>query len=152
MNGTTTAAEDVSLFLGKAAAILILIGLLTGGYVAAAMTGMIDADPHTTLASHLSALMGAFLLFGLAWSVPRLGYGPKGLRRIAWLAVVPMYGNWLITAFKALWKVSGVEATGEWRNDVIFGLLNVVVVGPVLLASIAWVVGFFRASRTAAPK
>ena len=57
------------------AALLLLVGLLTGGYVSAAMTGKISADPHMALAAHLNCLLGAFWLLGMGWSLPMLRYG-----------------------------------------------------------------------------
>jgi (hydroxyamino)benzene mutase len=130
---------------------LLLIGLLTGGYVSAAMTGKVAADPGMALASHLNALMGAFWLLGLGWSLPLLSYGPVGQTRLVWLTTVPNFANWAVTAFKAMWKVSGVDAIGEVKNDTVFGLLTLLVVLPSLAACAAWLYGFRPAVRQAPP-
>jgi len=108
------------------------------------MVGKIHADAHAMLASHLNALLGAFLMLGVAWTLPMLRYGPKGQMRLAWAFVVATWANWLITAIKAFLFVSGVDKTGEPKNDAVFGALMVLVILPSLAAAIAWAVGFAR--------
>ncbi len=130
--------------MAHAAAWLLLLGLLTGGYVAAAMTGKVPADGHMALASHLNALMGAFLILGVAWTLPMLRYGPTGQNRLAWAFIVANFANWGVTAVKAWLRVSGVDATGEPVNDAVFGVLTLTVVLPALGAAVAWVYGFRR--------
>ena len=131
--------------MAHAAAWLLLVGLLTGGYVAAAMTGKVPADARGALASHLNALMGTFLLLGVAWSLPMLRYGAQGQRRLAWAFIVANFANWAVTGVKAWLRVAGVDATGEPVNDAVFGLLTLLVVLPSLAAAGAWVYGFRRA-------
>jgi (hydroxyamino)benzene mutase len=130
--------------MAHAAAWLTLLGLLTGGYVAAATTGKVPADAHMALASHLNALMGAFLLLGVAWTLPMLRYGAVGQRRLAWAFILANFANWGVTAVKAWLRVSGVDATGEPVNDAVFGVLTLSVVLPALGAAAAWVYGFRR--------
>jgi hydroxylaminobenzene mutase len=125
------------------ATVLMAIGLLTGIFVSAAMTGKVPADSHAALASHLNALLGCFWMVAVAFSMPMLRYGDKGLTRLAWLTTVPNYSNWIITAFKAFLKVAGVDATGDGKNDLVFGLLTAFVVLPSFAAAGAWVYGFF---------
>jgi hydroxylaminobenzene mutase len=127
---------------GRNAAVLLLIGLVSGGYVSAAMTGKIDADPHMALAAHLNCLLGAFWLLGLGWSLPMLRFSDTGQARLVWLTTLANFANFAVTAFKALWKVHGIDATGEARNDLIFGLLTAFVVLPSLVSAGAWVYGF----------
>lgn len=67
----------------------------------------------------------------------------KGLTRLAWATTIPNYANWIITAFKAFLKVAGVDATGDGKNDLVFGLLTAFVVLPSFAAVGAWVYGFF---------
>jgi hydroxylaminobenzene mutase len=136
--------DDTQTLLARAGAILILLGLLTGGYVSSAMTGAIPVAADAALASHLNAILGGFWIFAVAWSVPRLGYSPIGARRLAWLVIVPNFANWFITAIKAWWRVKGIAATGDWKNDAIFALLITLVVIPSLVAAGAWVWGLFR--------
>ena len=129
--------------LALASAWLVLGGLLTGIYVAQAMTGKIPADPKVALASHLNALLGAFLMLGVASTLRLLRYGPVGQRRLAWAFIVPNFANWLVTAVKAWWHVSGVDLTAEPRNNLIFAVLGAAVVLPSLVGTAAWVYGFY---------
>ena len=138
---------DVARLLGRSAALLILLALFTGFFVAAAMTGKVPADSHAALASHLNALLGSFWILGVAWSLPLLRYGEKGLTRLAWLTIAPNYANWIVTALKALWRVAGVDFVGEGRNDTIFGLLSILVVIPSIAAASAWLYGFGAAKK-----
>jgi hydroxylaminobenzene mutase len=133
--------------LGRAAAWLFLLALLTGGLVPGAMNGTLPFEGHTILASHLSGLMGCFLLLGVAWTLPLLRYGPDGQRRLGWAFIVANYGNWAITAAKARLHVSGLGWTGNAANDAVFLLLTVIVVIPSLGAAIAWISGFYGPSR-----
>ena len=142
----TPAPLPAARFLAHAAAWLVLLGLLTGGYVAAAMTGKVPADPQMALAAHLNALLGAFFLLGVAWTLPMLRYGAVGQQRLAWLVVVSNFANWAVTGVKAWLRVSGVDFIGQPTNDAIFGLLTLFVVLPSLAAAGAWVYGFRRPS------
>lgn len=135
---------DQSRRLGAAAAGLILLGLLTGFAVAAAMTGKLSAEPHVMLASHLNALMGAFWLLGIAWSVPLLELGATELAWLVRLATLANYANWLVTLIKSYLRVAGLEATGHAANDAVFGALTVLVVLPALGAASLWLRGFLR--------
>lgn len=108
------------------------------------MTGKVPADPHAALASHLNALLGAFLLLAVAVTLPLLRYGPVGLQRLAWAFVVPNFANWLITAVKAWYHVAGVDMTGHAANDRVFMALTVFVVLPSLGGAAAWVYGFSK--------
>ena len=128
--------------LGSAAAVLMLLGLLTGGFAAAAMTGQIVADAHAALAAHLNAVMGCFWIAAVAFTLPMTRYGQKGQRALGWLTIAPNYSNWLITILKAKWKVAGVGLTGDSHNDIVFVLLNVFVVVPSLAAAGMWAYGF----------
>ncbi len=125
------------------AAVLLALGMLTGVFVAAAMTGKVDADPHAALASHLNCLLGCFWMVSVAYSMPMLRYGPKGQARLLWVTTVPNYANWIITALKAFLKVAGVDANGNGKNDFVFALLTAFVVIPSFTAAGAWVYGFF---------
>ncbi len=124
-----------------AAALLLLVGLVTGGFVSAAMTGKVPADPHAALASHLNALLGSFWLFGVAFTLPWLRFSLTGCRRLVAVTFAANASNWLVTAGKAFWHVAGVDLTGDARNDIIFGLLTTLVVLPSLVAAAAWVYG-----------
>ncbi len=130
--------------MARGGAILVVFALFTGIYAASAMTGKIHVDGAIALAAHITALLGAFWIFGAAWMLPMLRYEAGGQRRIAWALLVSNYGGWLITAVKAAFYVHGIDGAGPVANQVVFGALNVVVVIPALVASIAIAVGFRR--------
>ena len=127
--------------LARAAAILFLLSLLTGGLVSSAMRGALPLDAGEILAAHLDGLMGCFLLLGVAWTLPMLRYGEAGRGRLAWAFIVPCYGNWAITALKSWLRVAGLGWTGEARNDAVFLLLAGCVVLPFLAAGAGWIAG-----------
>jgi hydroxylaminobenzene mutase len=132
---------DVQRLLARASAWLVVLGLVTGALVSFAMTKKIPADDHAMLASHLNALLGAFLMLGVAWSLPMVRWSERGQRRIAIALVVANYGNWIITLIKSFLRVSGVDRTGDGKNDAIFAALMVFVIVPSLAATIAWALG-----------
>ncbi len=140
-------SAPVARLLARAAAWLVLLGLLTGFYVSAAMTGKLPVDAHAALASHLNALLGAFLLLGVAVTLPLLRYGPVGQRRLAWAFIVANFANWLVTAVKAWLHVSGVDLTGQPANDAILVALTLTVVLPGLGGAAAWVHGLGGTAR-----
>jgi hydroxylaminobenzene mutase len=146
----STTFSDEAKLLARGSAWLVVVGLLTGALVSGAMTGKIPAGEHAMLASHLNALLGAFWMLGVAWSMPMLRYGKLGRARIAWSLLVANYANWIITALKSFLHVAGVDYTGVARNDAIFALLVVFVIAPSLAASIAWALGFGTPARNAA--
>ncbi|HLM47549.1 MAG TPA: hypothetical protein VK458_27040 [Myxococcaceae bacterium] len=143
---TAPAPLPAARLMAHAAAWLMLVGLLTGGYVSSAMTGKVPADPHMALAAHLNALMGTFFLLGVAWTLPMLRYGPVGQRRLAWAVIIANFANWAVTCVKAWLRVSGVDLIGQPANDAIFITLTLSVVLPSLAAAAAWVYGFRRPS------
>jgi hydroxylaminobenzene mutase len=137
----------VARLLARAAAWLFLLGLFTGVYVSAAMTGKVPADPHAALASHLDAILGALLLLGVAVTLPLLRYGPTGQRRLAWTFIGANTANWLVTAVKAWVHVAGVDMTGDPANDRVFAALTAFVVVPSLVGAVAWLYGLGAPKR-----
>ncbi len=133
--------DELNRRLAFAGALLIALGMFTGIPVALAMTGGIAADPASMLAAHLAALMGAFWMFGLGWTMPMVRYGAATRARVAWAVILSNYANWALTVAKSFLHVHGVEAGGSSSNTAIFALLNVFVVLPALVASVAWVWG-----------
>lgn len=126
----------------KMGALLLFLGMLTGLYLAAALTGKIPADGKIVLGAHLNAILGSFILFGLAVSLPYLTYEDTGRNRIALAMIVANYANWLITGIKALLNVHGIDFTGNAANDAIFALLTVFVVIPSIGGTFFWFRGF----------
>jgi (hydroxyamino)benzene mutase len=134
--------SPVQRLLGLAAASLMLTSLLTGLYAAAAMTGKIHVDGHNALAAHLTALMCTFLIGTVGWTMPMLRYAETGKRRLALVFIVSSFAAWGITAIKAAFFVEGIDVQGKLANDIVFGVLQVLVVLPMLGASVVWVLGF----------
>ena len=129
--------------LARAAAVQLLVALLTGGYAAAAITGLLPVDARSALAAHINGLFGSLLLLGLAYSLQFVKYGPAGKNRLAWCFICATYANWLLTTLKAALHVSGVIYTGQGANDAVFVLLMAAVVLPSLGGAAAWVAGLF---------
>ncbi len=140
---------DFARRLTGAGALLMLLGLLTGFFIAAAMTGRVNADVHSVVASHLNALLGALWLIAVAWSVPMLALSDGQLRVLGVTLMGANYANWAVTAVKSLLKVSGVDLTSDPSNNAIFGLLSAFVVVPSLTAGTLWVLGLFKAQSPA---
>lgn len=147
MDSKPGATAEIQRQLAIWGAVLLLLGLLTGFYISAAMGQRIDADVHSTVAAHLNAFLGAFWIFGFAWTLPMLRYGPAGQRRLAVLVVVPNYANWLITGVKANLRVAGVDVGPSLANNAVLICLTVFVVIPSLVAAVAWIAGFRRAAH-----
>ncbi|MFL6208795.1 MAG: hypothetical protein ACJ74W_08085 [Pyrinomonadaceae bacterium] len=131
-------------------ALLFAIGMVTGFWLAAAVTkkfGIGDPvlTPQLARAAHLNALFGGLWLIAAAWSFQFLRYGPRGLRRLAFIIALPAWANWLVTLFASFFGVNGLDYTGRLTNDVIAFLLQTTVVLPTLIACGFWVWGFRRA-------
>lgn len=124
-------------------AVLFLVGMVTGLWSAAALTGKIKVGiPHLALAAHLNGLLGGLWLIAVAWTFQFLRYGERGLRRLALAVAVPAWANWIVTLVASFLGVNGLEYTGQRSNDVIAVLLQAAVVLPTLIASSFWVYGF----------
>ena len=133
--------------LAFAGAMLFFIGMVTGIWSAAALTGKVVVGmPRMALAAHLNGLLGGLWLLAVAWSFEFLHYGQMGLRRLALGVVIPAYANWLVTLIASFIGVNGLDYTGQLSNDVIAFLLQALVVLPTLIASAFWAWGF-RAKR-----
>ena len=141
---TSRAISDTQGLLAKAAAVLMLLAMLTGILVASAMTGQLAANPHSMLASHVNAITGACWLGVLGWTLPWVRLGPVGLRRLAILTMLPCYANWAVTLYKAFLGVVGVGLSKDPDNNLIFGLLGALVVGPAIAATATWTWALLR--------
>ena len=134
--------------LQAAGAALFAIGMFTGIWSAVALTGKVKVGiPHLALAAHVNALLGGLWLIALASTLESLSYGDTGRRRLAWLTLLPAFGNWLVTLVASFLGVRGLEFTSEAANNVIAAALLAVVVAPTLLAVSAWVWGFRAIKR-----
>lgn len=133
--------------LAFAGALLFFVGMLTGIWSAAALTGKVAVGmPRMALVAHLNALLGGLWLLAVAWSFEFLHYGAKGLRRLALGVGLPAWSNWLVSLSASFIGVNGLDYNGQRGNDVIAFLLQALVVVPTLVACAFWVWGF-RAKR-----
>jgi hydroxylaminobenzene mutase len=89
----------------------------------------------------LNALLGAFWIFAVGWTLPMLRYGPTGQRRLAYGVILPNYANWLVTCVKAALHVAGIDVSADPANNAIFGMLTGLVVLPSVAAAVAWLWG-----------
>lgn len=130
--------------LAFSAALLFLLGALTGVPLALAQTGVVDGDAHTVLGAHLNAILGCFLLLGVAFSLRYAELSEGAQRWLVRLTVVSTYANWLVTLVKAFLHVKGVSFNGDAANDSVAVALNVLVVFPTLAGAALWCWGLRR--------
>ena len=70
--------------LALAGALLFSVGMITGLWAAATLTGTVVVGiPRLALIAHLNALLGGLWLLAVAWSFEFLHYGDRGLSRLA---------------------------------------------------------------------
>lgn len=130
-----------------AGALLFSIGMVTGFWLAAAVTkkfGIGDPvlTPQLARAAHLNALFGSLWLIAAAWSFQFLHYSARGLKRLAFVFALPAWANWFVTLVASILGVNGLSYTGHLANDVIAFLLQTTVVLPTLVACVFWLWGF----------
>lgn len=129
--------------LAMAGALLFFVGMLTGLWTAAALTGTVVVGmPRLALIAHLNALLGGLWLLAVASTFEFLHYDEKGLR---WLAIgvgLPAWSNWFVTLIASFLGVNGLSYTGNRANDIIAFFLQALVVVPTLIACAFWVWGF----------
>ena len=137
------ADESLSRRLAWAGAWLFAVGMVTGVWAAIVLTERVVVQlPRLALAAHLNALLGGLWLIAVAATVDMLRYSPIGRRRLAWVVIVPAWGNWLITLIASILGVTGLEYTrGDPANNVVAALLHSVVVLPSLVGAGAWAWG-----------
>ena len=137
------ADESLSRRLAWAGAWLFAVGMVTGVWAAIVLTERVVVQlPRLALAAHLNALLGGLWLIAVAATVDMLRYGPIGRRRLAWVVIVPAWGNWLITLIASILGVTGLEYTrGDPTNNAVAALLHSVVVLPSLVGAAAWAWG-----------
>jgi len=124
-----------------AAAVLFLLGGLTGIPLGFAMNGELALDAGMVKGAHVNALVGCFWLIGLAWSMQFSTLEGPARTWLIRLVLLAAYANWLVTLVKAIPAVHGVGLTGDATNDMVFGVLTVLVVLPTLGACGLWIWG-----------
>lgn len=129
--------------LAMAGALLFFIGMLTGLWSAAALTGLVKVGiPHLALAAHLNGILGGLWMIAVAWTFNFLHYGLKGQRWLTFGVGLAAWSNWLVTLAASFLGVTGLMYSGNHANDVIAVLLQTLVVIPSLVACGFWVWGF----------
>lgn len=124
--------------LSLGAALLFLLGALTGIPLALAQTGVLSGDAHTVLGAHMNAILGCFLLLGVSYTLRLTRLSERALSALVVFTVLPTYANWLVTLVKAFLHVKGVSFTGEPANDGVAVALNLFVVFPTLAGAALW--------------
>jgi hypothetical protein len=142
-----TEIDQIRKRMAFAGALLFSLGMVTGFWLAAAVTkkfGIGDPvlTPQLARAAHLNALFGTFWLVGAAWSFQFLHYSARALKRLAFIIALPAWANWLVTLAASIIGVNGLSYTGQLANDVIAFLLQALVVLPTLIACAFWLWGF----------
>lgn len=126
-------------------ALLFSVGLLTGIFSAAVLTGKIPSSiPRMALAAHLNALLGGLWIAAVATSLPHVAMGFARLRQVSYVIVVSNWANWLLTLVGAVVGAKGLEYTGERTNDGLALALQIAVVLPALVGGMAWTYGLLR--------
>ena len=129
--------------LAQAGAWLFAAGMITGLWAAAVLTERVAVPiPRLALAAHLNGILGGLWLIAVAWTIPLLRYGDRGLGRLTALVAVAAWANWLITLAASVLGVRGLEYTGNGANDAVALLLQLFVVLPSLIGAVAWAWGF----------
>jgi hypothetical protein len=122
---------------------LFALGLVTGLWAGLVLSDTVVVPiPRLALAAHLNGLLGGLWLVAVAVTLDRMRYGLAGRRRLAAVATVAAFANWLITLLASLMGVRGLVFTGDARNNVVAVLLQIFVVLPALAAAFAWAHGF----------
>lgn len=135
--------------LVRSGAWLFAVGLITGLWAAAVLTGQVKVPiPRLALAAHLNGLLGGLWLIAVASTLDLLRYGERGLRRLAWLVSIAAWSNWLVTLVASVLGVRGLEYTNDPANNAVAALLQTFVVLPALLGAGAWAVGMRAGVRS----
>ena len=129
------------------AAALFLMGALTGAIIPTAEGD--EAKFGRLIASHLNALLGAFWMLGLAWSLPRLKLGDGQLGLMCGACILSGWANWSVTLVKAFVGVAGIEWGDGGANGVVWIVLVSSVVLPTFVGAGLWVFGAWRGMRQA---
>ncbi|HVQ25628.1 MAG TPA: hypothetical protein VMV01_10635, partial [Planctomycetota bacterium] len=90
--------QQIRAKLARHGAMLFFIGIVTGLWSAAVLTGKVQvAKPRLALAAHLNGVIGGLWLIGVAWTMEFLRYDEKKLNQLALLMMVPAWANWAVT-------------------------------------------------------
>lgn len=128
-----------------AGAWLMLVGLLTGLWAAAALTGTVAvAIPRLALAAHINALLGGLWCIAVATTLPHVAYGERRRRQLCALTVGAAWANWLITLVASILGVRGLTYGESLANNIVAAMLQMFVVIPSVIAAAMWAIGLAR--------
>ena len=131
--------KEIQHHLAKNAALLVAFAFLTGLYMSLVAMKLIDAEFQTVLSAHLNALLGAFWLMGVGWSLPFCQAPLNQLKQMSRLMILANWSNWFFTLIKAHLHVAGIQVTSDWVNNSILTALTLFVVLPALYACWIWI-------------
>jgi hypothetical protein len=128
--------------LVRSGIILNFLAVLTGLLIAAAKEKPNLLFYESTIASHLSAFLGAFWIFALAWTI-HAGF-VKQSKVLTIATLWANYSNWFLNAAKSFFggRGFGVGITHETINNTFVLLLTINVVIPSLIGSYLWYANF----------
>jgi hydroxylaminobenzene mutase len=139
---------DLRRSLSQWGAVLFFVGILTGLWSAACLTGTAKVPiPHLALAAHLNGLLGGLWMIAVAFTFDYLHYELRGLRWLSLSVGLACWANWAVTAVASLLGVTGLAYTSDMANNAIAFLLQISVVIPGLVGSGLWAWGFRRPQR-----
>src|SRR4051812_726896 len=90
-------------------AALVCLGLVTGLYAAAAITGKAPGDGRIAVAAHVTTVMSGLLLVAVAASLPHLRYSLVGSQRLGSLFIFAGIAGWLFNFSKAVAATHALE-------------------------------------------
>ena len=126
----------------KSAAILFMLGLLTGIHVTLVATGKIDGSIQASLAAHLNGIIGSLIVLSLLIILPGIKYGHTYKRNLMLMFIISNYANWLITFIKSIAQVEGITILDNAPlNNIIHILLVLFVVLPSITGAALWIFG-----------
>ncbi|MEP1035095.1 hypothetical protein [Ekhidna sp.] len=135
-------ANRYNVIVTRSAAILFLLGLLTGIYVTMVATGKIEGNIGASLAAHLNGIIGAMILLSLILILPGIKYGHGYKRAMILMFIISNYANWLITLIKSFLQVEGIAIVyNSLSNNIIHVALVILVVIPALTGGTMWAFG-----------
>ncbi|MEP0987136.1 hypothetical protein [Ekhidna sp.] len=128
--------------IARSAAVLFLLGLLTGIYVTFVATDQIDGNLGASVAAHLNGIIGALIILSLHLILRIIKFGHLYKVNMIRLFILANYSNWFLTLVKSFLDVDGLEIIQKsLANNVIHIALVMLVVIPSLVGGGMWVFG-----------
>jgi len=142
--------QDIQRRLSFWGALLFTVGLFTGLWTAAALTGGVTLKiPHLALATHLNGLFGGLWMLAVAFTFPFLKFDRGQLIKLSVLVGVACWANWGLTFYASWLGENGLSSGGSRANDILGVALKLFVVAPSLVGGVYWMMGFCGKPRIA---